>query len=220
MSAINFLKYDFRKSKHLFLLSILVFAPLGAMMGGNMESSLGIFSYMALVVVIAPTSLFTYEQKADCGFDGLLPAKERDKVFGRYMLGAVDIAFELGLGMIVSLIMSKVAGLKLFDMGLVIKGFVAITLMYLSVAFGIYYLVGRNLNQQIRSIMVMLPALIIWGAINSLIGIATEGDIAGVLVKIIENKETISALAVGIGVAMYILSALISTQIIKKKDYS
>ena len=75
MGAVNFFKFDLRRSKYLFLISIVLFAPLGAMMGYTMESTLGIFSYMALVVVVTPTSLFTYELKNECGFDGLLPLK-------------------------------------------------------------------------------------------------------------------------------------------------
>lgn len=67
MGAVNFFKFDLRRSKYLFLISIVLFAPLGAMMGYTMESTLGIFSYMALVVVVTPTSLFTYELKNECG---------------------------------------------------------------------------------------------------------------------------------------------------------
>lgn len=221
MGAINFFKYDLRRSKYLFLLSIFLFSPLAVMMGWTMESLLGVFSYMGLVVVVAPTSLFTYEQKTDCGFDGLLPATDRDKVFGRYMLGAVCILFQLILGIIICIVMSKVTDLQISDLGVVSMVFMAITLIYLSIALIAYYLIGRNLNQQIKGVIVMLPCLILWMIVNTSIGVLMDGeiDIAGLMAKIMDNKEIISALALVIGIAMYIVSALISTQIVKKKDY-
>lgn len=219
MGAINFLKYDLRRSKHLFLLSIFLFAPLGAMMGWSMESLLGVFSYMGLVVMVAPSSLFTYEQKTDCGFDNLLPARDRDKVFGRYMLGVICILFQLILGIIICAVMSSFTSLKLSGLGMISMAFAAITLISLSIIFVAYYLIGRNLNQQIKGVILMLPCLIIWFVVNTAIGILGDGDVVGLIAKIIENKEIISALALVIGVAMYIISALISAQIVKKKDY-
>lgn len=221
MGAINFFKYDLRRSKYLFLLSIFLFSPIAVMVGGTMESLLGVFSYMGLVVVVAPTSLFTYEQKTDCGFDGLLPATDRDKVFGRYMLGAVCILFQLILGIIICTVMSAVTDLKISNVGVISMIFMGITLIYLSIAFIAYYLIGRNLNQQIKGVIVMLPCMILWMIVNTSIGFLMDGevDIVGLIAKIMDNKEIISALALVIGIAMYIVSALISTQIVKKKDY-
>ena len=219
MGAINFFKYDLRRSKYLFLLSIFLFAPLAVMMGYSMESLLGVFSYMGLVVVVTPTSLFTYEQKTDCGFDGLLPATDWDKVIGRYMLGAVCIMFQLILGIIICTIMSVFTNLKISGLGVISIIFMAVTFIYLSIALIAYYWIGRNLNQQIRGVIVMLPCMIIWMVVNTSIGILMDGDVVGFISKIIDKKEMISALALVIGIAMYIVSSLISTQIVKKKDF-
>ena len=219
MGAVNFFKFDLRRSKYLFLISVVLFAPLGAMMGYTMESTLGIFSYMALVVVVTPTSLFTYELKNECGFDGLLPAKDRDKVLGRYMIGALSILFELTLGIVICIVMSKFTDLKIADLGVVSMTFMAVTLIYLSIAMVAYYLIGRNLNPRIRSSIIMLPCIILWFAINSIISVLTEEEAVGLILKVIENKEIVSALAMMIGLAMYVISSLISTQIVKRKDY-
>lgn len=219
MGAVNFFKFDLRRSKYLFLISIVLFAPLGAMMGYTMESTLGIFSYMALVVVVTPTSLFTYELKNECGFDGLLPAKDRDKVFGRYMIGALSILFELVLGIVICTVMSRFTDLKVVDLGVVSMTFVAVTLTYLSIAMVVYYLIGRNLNPRIRSSIIMLPCIILWFGANTIISVLSEIDAMGLVSKVIENKEIVSALAMMIGLAMYVISALISVQIVKKKDY-
>lgn len=219
MRAINFLKYDFRRSRYIFLLSIVLFAPIAAMMAFSVESLLGVFSYMALVVIISPTSLFTYEQKADCGFDGLLPAKDSDKVIGRYLLGCVCIVFQLTLGFVISCIVTIFSDMKISELPVIFMVFIAATLIYLSIAFVINYSLGRNLNNQVRSIMVVVPCLIIWGIVNTFIGLVVEEDITGFIINVINNKEVLSAIALVIGVVMYIISAMISIQIVKRKDY-
>lgn len=225
MGTINFFKYDLRRSKLYFLLSILIFAPIAAMMGvDSMESSLGVFSYMAFVGMICPTSLFTYEQKTDCGFDGLLPGTERDKVFGRYLVAVVFMVFELLLAIVTCAIVSQFTSLELSELGVVSMTFMAITLIFLSIAMFLYYLLGRNFNQQVRAIIIMFPCIFIWVIVNSVLTIFADSlfvnvDTGALIYKIVENKEIISALALVIGVAMYIISALISTQIVKKKDY-
>lgn len=94
MAKILFMKYDFRKMKLLYLASIVLFAPLGYVMAYSTENILSAYSYMLLISTIVPTSLFTYEQRADCGFDLMLPAKEGDRIAGRYLISAVTIIYE------------------------------------------------------------------------------------------------------------------------------
>lgn len=219
MNSINFFKFDMRRSKYVFLLSILLFAPISVVMASSSESIFSIFSYMGLVVMIGPTSLFTYEQKSDCGFDSMLPARDFDKVFGRYLLSFVYVIYELIVGIIVAVIISQVTNMKVIEMGLIAKIFIAVTLIYLSLALPIYYTIGRNLNQQIRALVVMIPCMLIWGVANAVIGVLSGIDISGVLIKIIENRDMVSLLAMCIAFALFILSALISTSIVKRKDY-
>ena len=97
--------------------------------------------------------------------------------------------------------------------------FVAFTLTYLSIAMVAYYLIGRNLNPRIRSSIIMLPCIILWFGANTIISVLSEIDAMGLVSKVIEYKEIVSALAMMIGLAMYVISALISVQIVKKKDY-
>ncbi len=219
MRAFNFFKYDLRRSMYFFLLSVLLFAPIGGLMGCSMESLLGVFSYMAFVVMVMPTSLFTYEQKSDCGFDGLLPATDMDKVLGRYMLGAVCIVFQLIVGIITCIVLEAYTGMKLSGLGVISMVFIAADLIYLSIAFVFYYVIGRNLNPQIRGTILMLPSIIIWVVVNGMIGVMGVTNDLGFLTNLMENKELISALALLVGVAMYIISAVISAQIVKQKDY-
>ena len=158
-------------------------------------------------------------KKSDCGFDGLLPATDMDKVLGRYMLGAVCIVFQLIVGIITCIVLEAYTGMKLSGLGVISMVFIAADLIYLSIAFVFYYVIGRNLNPQIRGTILMLPSIIIWVVINGMIGVMGVTNDLGFLTNLMENKELISALALLVGVAMYIISAVISAQIVKQKDY-
>ncbi len=135
------------------------------------------------------------------------------------MIGALSILFELVLGIVICTVMSRFTDLKVVDLGVVSMTFVAVTLTYLSIAMVVYYLIGRNLNPRIRSSIIMLPCIILWFGANTIISVLSEIDAMGLVSKVIENKEIVSALAMMIGLAMYVISALISAQIVKKKDY-
>lgn len=140
-------------------------------------------------------------------------------MFGRYLIGALSILFELVLGIVICTVMSRFTDLKVVDLGVVSMTFVAVTLTYLSIAMVAYYLIGRNLNPRIRSSIIMLPCIILWFGANTIISVLSEIDAMGLVSKVIEYKEIVSALAMMIGLAMYVISALISVQIVKKKDY-
>ena len=77
MAKILFMKYDFRKMKLLYLASIVLFAPLGYVMAYSTENILSAYSYMLLISTIVPTSLFTYEQRADCDVGTIVEIKSR-----------------------------------------------------------------------------------------------------------------------------------------------
>ncbi len=140
-------------------------------------------------------------------------------MFGRYLIGALSILFELVLGIVICTVMSRFTDLKVVDLGVVSMTFVAVTLTYLSIAMVAYYLIGRNLNPRIRSSIIMLPCIILCFGANTIISVLSEIDAMGLVSKVIEYKEIVSALAMMIGLAMYVISALISVQIVKKKDY-
>lgn len=162
MAKILFMKYDFRKMKLLYLASIVLFAPLGYVMAYSTENILSAYSYMLLISTIVPTSLFTYEQRADCGFDLMLPAKEGDRIAGRYLISAVTIIYEFLLGTVIAFILTK----QHRQFGLTYQ-------LYLNFCrwnFNMYvyklcilYIIGRGINPQVRSVMIMLPNMIIWG---------------------------------------------------------
>lgn len=218
MNAIKFLKYDLRRSTYLILLSVLVFVPLGFLMGYNSHAISDLFSYMGLVSMIAPVTIFSYEQKADCGFDNLLPATDMERVIGRYLTGGFFIIFELALALIFSQILGYVIGEKLTNILAVVLIFMGITLIYLAILNTVFFIVGRGMNQQIKSIIMIFPAMILWGVTSSLIDILGY-ETTSVIIYIIEHLEMLGVITVVVGIGMNIAGIFICTSVMKKKDF-
>lgn len=196
MAKILFMKYDFRKMKLLYLASIVLFAPLGYVMAYSTENILSAYSYMLLISTIVPTSLFTYEQRADCGFDLMLPAKEGDRIAGRYLISAVTIIYELSV---------------------IFKFFVGGILICMSIELCILYIIGRGINPQVRSVMIMLPNMIIWGIAYAAINIFS--DKLSSAKGIFSNFEMLGNIVLIVSLIFYIASMYVSTYIVKKKDF-
>ncbi|WP_302626224.1 ABC-2 transporter permease [uncultured Eubacterium sp.] len=223
MNAIKFMKYDLRRSKYVILLSVVLFTPLSALMGYNVNGIFSVFCYMALVVMIGPATLFTYEQKTDCGFDNMLPGTDMERVAGRYLVGVFFIAFELALGFITAFIMSNVFSMKMINITVTVLYFIAVTLIYLTLSNTLFYSIGRTANPQIKSLLIMIPAIVLWGGANMVMDILTEDGnttkLEGIMSFIINHVKSIGIIAVVVGVLLYISGILWCTKIVKKKDF-
>ena len=211
MAKILFMKYDFRKMKLLYLASIVLFAPLGYVMAYSTENILSAYSYMLLISTIVPTSLFTYEQRADCGFDLMLPAKEGDRIAGRYLISAVTIIYEFLLGTVIAFILTKTTQAVIF------KFFVGGSLICISIELCRLYIIGRGINPQVRSVMIMLPNMIIWGIAYAAINIFS--DKLSSAKGIFSNFEMLGNIVLIVSLIFYIASMYVSTYIVKKKDF-
>ena len=223
MNAIKFMKYDLRRSKYVILLAVVLFTPLSALMGYNVNGIFSVFCYMALVVMIGPATLFTYEQKTDCGFDNMLPGTDMERVAGRYLVGVFFIVFELALGFITAFIMSNVFSMKMINITVTVLYFIAVTLIYLTLSNTLFYSIGRTANPQIKSLLIMIPAIVLWGGANMVMAILTEDGnttkLQGIMSFIINHVKSIGIIAVVVGVLLYISGILWCTKIVKKKDF-
>ena len=209
MAKILFMKYDFRKMKLLYLASIVLFAPLGYVMAYSTENILSAYSYMLLIS--------TYEQRADCGFDLMLPAREGDRVAGRYLISAVTIIYEFLLGTVIAFILTKTTQAVWFDISVIFKFFVGGILICMSIELCILYIIGRGINPQVRSVMIMLPNMIIWGIAYAAINIFS--DKLSSAKGIFSNFEMLGNIVLIVSLIFYIASMYVSTYIVKKKDF-
>ena len=199
MAKILFMKYDFRKMKLLYLASIVLFAPLGYVMAYSTENILSAYSYMLLISTIVPTSLFTYEQRA------------------RYLISAVTIIYEFLLGTVIAFILTKTTQAVWFDISVIFKFFVGGILICMSIELCILYIIGRGINPQVRSVMIMLPNMIIWGIAYAAINIFS--DKLSSAKGIFSNFEMLGNIVLIVSLIFYIASMYVSTYIVKKKDF-
>ena len=219
-NAIKFFKYDLRKGKMVLVLSIVLCAPFSLVMGQNDENIYSIFAYMSLIAMIAPLSLFSYEQKSGCGFDNMLPAKEIERVSGRFLTGVFYIILEMLIATILSAIMIKTWGKSFPDLGVVIVLSAGVTFIYNSIMNTIMYAMGTSGNPQLKRVVMIFPTMVIWGVLNAFSDVLLQGEnIENIAMFVSKHINLIAAIILIIGIAMYIGGIMLSTYIVKRKDY-
>lgn len=219
-NAIKFFKYDLRKGKMVLVLSIVLFAPIGLIMGRNDENIYSIFAYMSLIAMIAPLSLFSYEQKNGCGFDNMLPAKEIERVSGRFLTGVFYIILEMLIATILSAIMIKTWGKTFHELGVVIMLSAGVPFIYNSLMNTIMYAMGTSGNPQLKRVVMIFPTMVIWGVLNAFSDVLLQGEnIENIAMFVLKHINSIAVIILIIGIAIYIGGIMLSTYIVKRKDY-
>lgn len=219
-NAIKFFKYDLRKGKMVLVLSIVLCAPIGLIMGRNDENIYSIFAYMSLIAMIAPLSLFSYEQKNGCGFDNMLPAKEIERVSGRFLTGVFYIILEMLIATILSAIMIKTWGKSFPDLGVVIMLSAGVPFIYNSLMNTIMYAMGTSGNPQLKRVVLIFPTMVLWGVLNAFSDVLLQGEhFENIVMFVSKHINLIAAIVLIIGIAMYIGGIMLSTYIVKRKDY-
>lgn len=219
-NAIKFFKYDLRKGKMVLVLSIVLFAPIGLIMGRNDENIYSIFAYMSLIAMIAPLSLFSYEQKNGCGFVNMLPAKEIERVSGRFLTGVFYIILEMLIATILSAIMIKTWGKTFHELGVVIMLSAGVPFIYNSLMNTIMYAMGTSGNPQLKRVVMIFPTMVIWGVLNAFSDVLLQGEnIENIAMFVSKHINSIAVIVLIIGIAIYIGGIMLSTYIVKRKDY-
>lgn len=219
-NAIKFFKYDLRKGKMVLVLSIVLCAPISLAMGQNDENVYSIFTYMSLIAMIAPLSLFSYEQKSGCSFDNMLPAKEIERVSGRFLTGVFYIILEMLIATILSAIMIKTWGKSFHELGVVIMLSAGVPFIYNSIMNTIMYAMGTSGNPQLKRVVMIFPTMVIWGVLNAFSDVLLQGEnIENIVMLVSKHLNSIAAIVLIIGIVMYIGGIMLSTYIVKRKDY-
>lgn len=219
-NAIKFFKYDLRKGKIVLILSLVFFAPIGFMMGKNNDNVYSIFAYMALIAMIGPLSLFSYEQKNGCGFDNMLPAKEIERVSGRFLTGVFYVVLEMLIAIILSAIAIKTFGKSFPEISVAIMLSAGVPFIYNSIMNTVLYGMGTSGNPQLKRVVLIFPTMILWGVLSEFSDtLSQRGEFENVVTYISRHINLIAAIVFTIGIAMYIGGIMLSTYIVKRKDY-
>ena len=87
----------------------------------------------------------------------------------------------------------------------------------MSIELCILYIIGRGINPQVRSVMIMLPNMIIWGIVYAAINIFS--DKLSSAKGIFSNFEMLGNIVLIVSLIFYIASMYVLTYIVKKKDF-
>lgn len=82
------------------------------------------------------------------------------------------------------------------------------------------YAMGTSGNPQLKRVVMIFPTMVIWGVLNAFSDVLLQGEnIENIAMFVSKHINLIAAIILIIGIAMYIGGIMLSTYIVKRKDY-
>ncbi|RDY30032.1 ABC-2 transporter permease [Lachnotalea glycerini] len=216
MQAIKFSFVDFMKSR-LQVIIFLVMAAWNLWLMKISDSSLSVIYYIYFFAVVISIQPFVQEQTAEVGFVNMLPGSKKNRVVGRYFYGfmlqiAAFILSWIDLG-IYSILFQKIPRLAI----VATLGCLGIGLIFYSIQYTIFYMLGKIKSQQLAGIIMMTPGFIMLFGLSyflKMINQYTELDM-----QWFANHSLLGSTAILFsGSIICIVSMTISAFIVEKKD--
>ncbi|PXV91590.1 ABC-2 family transporter [Lachnotalea glycerini] len=216
MQAIKFSFVDFMKSR-LQVIIFLVMAAWNLWLMKISDSSLSVIYYIYFFAVVISIQPFVQEQTAEVGFVNMLPGSKKNRVVGRYFYGfmlqiAAFILSWIDLG-IYSIFFQKIPRLAI----VATLGCLGIGLIFYSIQYTIFYMLGKIKSQQLAGIIMMTPGFIMLFGLSyflKMINQYTELDM-----QWFANHSLLGSTAILFsGSIICIVSMTISAFIVEKKD--
>lgn len=215
MYACKMMLVDIRRCKFQLTLVLLFFPIAVFMMRGTEAFDVTGILYLTFAGVIMAAQPFLYEQRVEAGFLYLLPVTKGERVWGRYLFG-----FSLNLVMVLATILLVALKGNLMQEGAFFQialcfglGMITISLQYL-----LFYAIGRIKSQQFAGIMMMLPGFCMYFGFSFLME-KVGNDWVEVLFWMERHMNEIMIGAVVAGYLIWILGAVISLAIVRRKDF-
>lgn len=220
MKTLKCVKLDILKSKSTFkfLPFFMLFCLLSTLLMENAPVCWGIL-YMVFGGLIVVTNPFFAMSNISEVFTNMLPASVANRVFGRYLFGAVVMAVSALLGVATEFFRMMVRG-EVFMEGIWVftSVFFGAALFAMALEFLILYFVTIK-NAQILSLVRMVPAFALLFGISALMDAGEEEKgFGGLLEWIGENMTLVSAAVLAAGVLVVIICAVI-TWLHEKEKY-
>ncbi len=232
MRALQFMKIDYIKTKQqavmfpLFWLIAAIFAS-GAV-GERPFPLITAFTYIMLITVLFSTAPFGACTKRDAGFLVLLPSTVADRVVGRFLYAVSLIVSSLAIIGIMALV-CRLAGVSISGWTLIscLVTFV-VSVLTIALEFDFFYLFGENKSAQILSLVRIIPGMVMFFVMNSVMdNLVREkpNGIAVYMAEVLMNMSPAKMQAAGwacvaIAAAVFIGSILLCIKVTAKRDYS
>lgn len=200
--------------------TLVVFTAIAIILSIGMKQPTWAVIYMGFGSLILSTTPFAYDSKIENGFLALLPAKNSERIGGRYLyfLGMVVLGFTVG---ILAMLINVLMGIEVTKM----DGIVTILAFGGIILFGslqmlVFYQFGKHVGQQLIGIIRLVPGLLFFVGMNAMNGLIRQRDpqMKTVMTHLFQYRVALTIGFVIVSVVVFILSIAIANRICQNRD--
>ena len=216
MKAFKFFKIDFARSRIQFIY-MLVFSAIAMALSLKTDGPYLGLIYMIFASIIFSTVPFTLDQRSEIGFVNLLPGSVKDRVSGRFLLAFIMVIFGTLMGSVVMGLYYLLSHTGIELAFAFILGATGVGILFASIQYIIFYILGKVNSVQAMGIVRMLPAFVMFFGTSYLSDYFREnpGELLDWLLK---NANLLGAVILAVSIVVYFIGIAISTAIIEKRD--
>lgn len=220
MRAIQFFKIDIMRSKaqlkYMLLFSLLAFLLAFNMKGGTWFS----FCYMLFCGVILSGQPFLMDQMSESGFLNMLPGNKTERVAGRFLESFGFLFLGGVVGTLIMIIVGGVQGEIIEGLKIVVPVAFGVGLIMIALQNVLLYAIGKGKSHQVIGIIRMIPGFVGFFGGMAILDEIQENPMQYANLWIFSHPQESALLVLLIGVILYLLAIMISTAIIKKRDFN
>lgn len=219
MKAFQFLRVDLIRSKAQ-VKYMLIFWALAFCLGFATDAgALFTLFYMIFCGVILSGQPFLQDQTMESGFLNMLPGSKTERVIGRYLMSAAFLLAGMILGIISMAVVGLVKNEVVDGLGILTPLLLGIGLATIAVQNTCLYAFGKGKSQQVIAMVRMIPGFaVFFGGMGIMDEIEKNPSVYEKL-WVLCHPQAASWLMLGIGFIAVIAAILLSSAIIKKRDY-
>ncbi len=216
MSTVKFMVVDMIRSKKV-LWFLVFFTVISWVMMRSVEKPMAAMVYMVFVAIIFSNQPFLMDQRFEAGFLELLPGTKAQRVWGRYLYGAILLAVCVLLGAAVTCL-GDPAGARSSWLDVYVTAALGIAMVVQGLQYPLmYYAMRKMKSRELFSVLMMAPGFLIFFFGLNLIDYIGENG-AGIFLWALDHIHLLGVLLLAAGILVWIAGAFISVAIVKKND--
>ena len=216
MRAFKFMMADLLKSR-LQVVFLVLFGVLAYVFMVRSVSPLNGLFYLSFGAVMMGIQPFMQEQSAEVGFLYMLPGRKTTRVAGRYLYGLMLQLMSIVLALADMAIYVLCFGRGVNGLGEGLAICFSTGLIFCSLQYILFYVLGRMKSQQMASIIMMIPGFLMFFGFSFLFEKGMN-LLKPYLQWIKNNVGLASAVLVAASLVIWLAGILISGMIVKNRD--
>lgn len=218
-TALKYTKIDFTLVKKQIYIMFIVFAAISMIFIAKNEFGFFATAYISFGAIVLSAIPFNIENTSDSGFLDMLPSKTSHRILGRFFYSLSLCIFALFVEII-----EVFAGIKFF--AIENGNFVCMLMMIFSAAVILsslqnlaFYLLGRNNNRQLMSIVSLIPGFAFIFGGSAIIDTIQENinQFINIVNYFYNNIELLAAISVLISAIVFICCVCVSSIVVERR---